>query len=92
MTRLQHRKGRPYRTARRQMFELYGDTCIHCGHPGSTDADHLIPISVDSEQPVDPHGMRPAHGVRGCPVCQRKCNQERGTRPVSSMFRPTLDW
>jgi hypothetical protein len=92
MSRLRHRKGRPYRTARQQMFEMYGTLCWICGHGGATDADHLVPISVDSEQPVDPHGMRPAHGVNGCPTCGRKCNQERGTRAVASMYRPALDW
>jgi 5-methylcytosine-specific restriction endonuclease McrA len=73
------------------MHAIYGHTCHLCGHEGAHDADHLVPISVDPEQPIDPHTMRPAHGVRGCPVCGRKCNQERGNRNLS-MFKPRLVW
>lgn len=74
------------------MFAAYGRTCHLCGHDGATDADHLVPISVDSTQPVDYRLMRPAHGVRGCVVCGRKCNQARGGRPVQAVFRPAITW
>jgi len=74
------------------MFAMYGHTCMYCGHPGATDAGHLIAVALDPDQPLDPHAMRPAHGVRGCPTCGRKCNQEAGTKSVDSLFRPALDW
>lgn len=97
MPRSRHRVGRPYRRAREQMFKLYGHTCHLCGHGGAHTADHLVPVSVDGDQPIDPHDMRPAHGSGGqrpnpCPTCGRNCNQERGAKPLASMFRPVLEW
>lgn len=102
MRNTRHRGGRPYRTARRRMFEIYGTICHICGHDGAGEADHLVPISIDAEQPVDPHTMRPSHGVNApCPVCvgnngkPRACNQERGNKPLTTA-RPRLvtsrDW
>ncbi|MEU6085606.1 hypothetical protein ABZ865_02165 [Streptomyces sp. NPDC047085] len=60
MARSRHRSGRPYQRARREMFAIYGTICHLCGHDGAGEADHLVPISVDSDQPLDPHRMRPA--------------------------------
>jgi hypothetical protein len=74
------------------MFAIYGRICHLCGHDGATDADHLVAISIDSTQPVDPYLMRPAHGVRGCPTCGRKCNQQRGNKVLTGFYRPVLDW
>lgn len=81
------------------MFAIYGYTCHICGHPGANEADHLTPISVDPHQPVDPYLMRPSHGGRrGCPYCPRtrgkprRCNQERGNRPLAGAYTPPLDW
>lgn len=65
------------------MLALYGDTCHLCGHPGATQADHLVPISTWTDQPIDPHLMRPAHGNTPrarCATCGRACNQARGNR------------
>lgn len=89
-----HRTGRPYRTARTKMFEAYGTVCHICGHDGAGEADHLIPISVDADQPIDPHMMRPAHGANApCPVCGRKCNTERGNKPLTTpTLRTSRDW
>jgi 5-methylcytosine-specific restriction endonuclease McrA len=81
--RSHHRVGHRYREARKQMFAIYGHTCHLCGHHGASQADHLVPITVWADQPIDPHLMRPAHGnTEGtrCPVCGRACNQERGNR------------
>jgi hypothetical protein len=82
MPRSPLRNGARYRRARREMFALFGTRCHLCGHEGATDADHVIPVSVDPGQRIDPRAMRPAHGVRGCATCGRKCNQERGARPA----------
>lgn len=86
------RKGRPYRRARQQMFEIFGDICHLCGHAGATDADHIVPVAVDRDQPVSAQDMRPAHGVGGCPTCGRKCNQSRGARPVGATLRTSRAW
>ena len=88
-----HRAGRPYRRARAEMFAIYGTVCHICGHPGAGDADHLTPVSIDSAQPIDPHLMRPAHGALSpCPVCGRRCNPERGARPLSQRLTTSQDW
>lgn len=83
---------RPARRAIAIMFAIYGRTCHLCGHDGATDADLLIPRSVAPGQPVDPRAYRPAHGVRGCPTCRRRCNQERGAAPLDEMWTPRIDW
>jgi hypothetical protein len=81
------------------MFAMYGTVCHICGHGGGGEADHLIPISVDSDQPIDPHAMRPSHGsYYPCRVCKgkggkgRACNQERGAKPIAEVFTPRLTW
>lgn len=92
MPRSRHRTGRPYRRACEQMRAIYGTVCIHCGHPGAGEADHLIPVSVDPHQPIDPHGMRPSHGSNyPCQTCGRRCNQERGTKPMGVAYVPIID-
>lgn len=92
--RSRHRVGRPYRRAREQMFLIYGRTCWLCGHTDDnvTDADHLVPISVDSTQPIDPHAMRPAHGVLGCLTCGVKCNQVKGNKAGLPALVTSEDW
>lgn len=100
MARSLHRAGGRYRKAKAEMHAIYGYVCIHCGHGGAREADHLTPISVDPDQPIDPHGMRPSHGSNSpCRVCPgktpgtgRSCNQERGTRPIEPRYQPALDW
>ena len=75
------------------MFAIYGTVCVHCGHPGAGEADHITPVVHDPGQPIDPHAMRPAHGSNApCPTCLRKCNQERGTRTDYVQYRPAIDW
>lgn len=93
MGKARHRGGRPYQRARRQMFAIFGDVCHICLHHGATEADHLTPISLDEHQPIDPYRMRPAHGTSApCPTCGRKCNQERGNRPVPAPLRTSRAW
>ena len=92
------RSGHKYRLARQQVLDAC-DICHLCGHGGSTDADHIIPLAVWPDQPVDPALMAPAHGIDGCWECPRKpdgrprrCNQERGanlgTNPAVVPSRP----
>lgn len=88
------RKGRPYRRARAEMFTIYGHVCIHCGHPGAYEADHVIPLDEWPDQPHDPHLLRPSHGSNcPCPICGRHCNQVRGTKAIDGQpYRPAIDW
>lgn len=74
------------------MFAMYGRVCHICGHDGATDADLLVPRSIAPHQPLTPYAFRPSHGVRGCPTCGRKCNQERGAKPLDAMWRPRHEW
>ena len=83
---------RPARRAKATMWAMYGRTCWICGHDGATDADLVVPRAQAPHQPVSPQAYRPAHGVGGCPTCGRRCNQERGTREQSAMWRPRIDW
>lgn len=93
MPRSLHRKGYTYQVRiRPEVFARYGDTCWICGHPGSTDADHLVPLSLDPDQPLEVDAFRPAHGVGGCPTCGRKCNQERGNKTNFNVFKAKIPW
>jgi hypothetical protein len=75
------------------MFEAYGTVCHLCGHDGAGEADHLSPLSLDPDQPLDPHAMRPAHGVScPCPTCGRRCNQERGAGRAFAQVKTTRAW
>lgn len=91
-TKQQHRKSYRYRQARAEMFRIYGATCHLCGHEGADTADHLEPISLNPTQPIDPHLMRPAHGVDGCPTCGLACNPARGNRAPAAKVRCSRDW
>ena len=83
---------RPARRAKAAMFATHGRVCHICGHDAATDADLVIPRAHAPHQPLHPNAYRPAHGVRGCPTCGRKCNQERGTKPFDGMWKPRHDW
>lgn len=81
------------------MHAVYGYVCHLCGHGGAGEADHLDPVGLAPDQPIDWRLMRPSHGSNyPCSVCPgrggkgRACNQERGIKPIESMFRPALDW
>lgn len=68
---------------RAQVHAMWGTTCHLCGHGEAHTADHLIPLSVWSNQPYDPYLSRPAHGVDGCPTCYVKCNSSRGNKELA---------
>jgi 5-methylcytosine-specific restriction endonuclease McrA len=82
---------RRYRTALRHV-QATGPICWLCGHAGSDSLDHVIPASIAPELASDPGNWRPAHGVRGCPTCGRKCNQQRGTRMTITQSRRSRAW
>lgn len=83
-------------TAKAAMFRIYGHTCWICNHPGAHQADLIIPRATAPQQAITPHAYRPAHGGgrpdNPCPTCGRRCNQERGTAPAVTIWRPRLQW
>jgi hypothetical protein len=74
---------------RRRLGEIKanGETCVICGHPGSTSIHHLIPPSrypwMARELARDPANWAPAHGVEGCPLCppNRSRDKRRNGQP-----------
>ena len=90
------------RTAGAKQFLAANPNCWLCGHPGADQVDHAIPTSIAPDLAMDPSNWRPAHGVRGCPLCpktvsadkrrhgkSRKCNQAKGSKLNYQPDRPT---
>lgn len=69
------------------------DICIVCGHGAADTVDHVIPVSRGGAR-KDPDNLAPIHGNDGCPVCLRKCNNEKGDRPLAAVvqLRTSVDW
>ena len=76
---------RGYRYRRARAITLAQSTiCWLCGHDGADTVDHVLsPMRGGDWYDLD--NLRPAHGVRGCPVCERKCNRAKGTKTVAEM-------
>lgn len=81
------------------MFARYGHTCHVCGHGGANEAGHIVSLKDQPHQRLNPDAMRPMHGSNSpCLSCNgvdgkpRCCNQEMGTKALTSVFRPALDW
>lgn len=94
------RRGGDYLRWKAGVFRQWGYTCHLCGHGEAYSADHLIPLSVWSNQPYDVNLARPAHGVvqpdktEGCPTCHVKCNSSRGNRALANQilnYKPTVE-
>lgn len=81
-----------YRKARARVL-AESDTCIVCGHNGADSTDHIHPVSKGGAT-ADPDNLAPIHGVKGCPVCLRKCNNEKGDKPLSAVTQlvTSRDW
>lgn len=88
----QHRRGRVAARFKRRVYAMWGRTCHLCGHGGADSVDHLIPLSVWPDQPLDATLARPAHGVDGCPTCGVKCNQVRGASLLKPAYEGPLQW
>lgn len=93
------RDGPRWKLWRQQVHGMWGYTCHLCGHGEAYTADHLVPLSVWSNQPYDARLARPAHGVMqpdgtdGCPTCYVKCNSSRGNRQLArdiANYRPPI--
>ncbi|MGW4108544.1 HNH endonuclease [Streptomyces sp. NPDC004976] len=69
------------------------DVCIVCGHAAADAIDHVTPVSKGGAR-LDPDNLAPIHGVTGCPVCLRKCNNEKSDRPLADIvqLRTSVDW
>lgn len=69
--------GRRWQAMRLRVFAIYGRECHLCGHGGSNQIDHLVPVSVDPALAWSLENLKPVHGVPGnrCPVCGLACNQ-----------------
>lgn len=69
------------------------DVCIVCGHGAADAVDHIQPVSKGGAK-LDPDNMAPIHGVVGCRVCLRKCNSEKGDRPLAEVTQlvTSVDW
>lgn len=69
------------------------DVCILCGHRGADAVDHVVPVKRGGPR-LDPDNMAPIHGIKGCVVCLRKCNSEKGDKPLSEVRRlvTSRDW
>ncbi|TFE42492.1 HNH endonuclease [Streptomyces sp. ICN441] len=69
------------------------DVCILCGHGAADATDHVIPVSKGGAE-LDPDNLAPIHGVDGCPVCLRKCNNEKGNKALTEVTRlvTSRDW
>ncbi|MFD5425221.1 HNH endonuclease [Streptomyces sp. NPDC127084] len=67
--------------------------CIMCGHDGSQAVDHITPVSKGGAA-KDPDNLAPIHGVDGCAVCGRKCNNDKGSKALAEVTRlvTSRDW
>lgn len=99
-TPLNWRRGGRYLLWKAQVRTMWGTTCHLCGHDEAYTADHLIPVSVWSNQPYEPALARPAHGVvqpdgtEGCPTCRVKCNSSRGNKQLADQilnYKPPVE-
>lgn len=81
-----------YRKTRARIL-AESDVCIVCGHAGSQAVDHITPVAKGGAL-ADPDNLAPIHGVDGCPACGRKCNNEKGAKPLTEVARlvTSQDW
>lgn len=69
-----------------------GPACVLCHHPGSDSIHHQLATSLYPEVADDPANWLPAHGVAGCPVCRKACNQEQGNRLTPKRDHRSRRW
>lgn len=83
----------PYLEAKRICLEVNDYICHLCKHDGADTADYITPVSTKPDQDrADPYNKMPAHGVKGCPTCGKKCNPSRGNKPVPTPLNTSRDW
>jgi 5-methylcytosine-specific restriction endonuclease McrA len=71
-------RGKRWEQARAACFATWGTVCWLCGHPGATEADHIVRVLTHGPEYYDVTNLRPAHGTRSrCGQCGRACNQSR---------------
>ena len=81
-----------YRKLRAQVLAA-SDVCIVCGHGAADAVDHIIARAKGGAR-KDPDNLAPIHGNAGCSVCLRKCNNEKGDRPLAEVVQlvTSVDW
>ncbi|MEU3255924.1 HNH endonuclease [Streptomyces sp. NPDC006997] len=81
-----------YRQTRARVL-AESDICIVCGHTAADAVDHIQPVSKGGAR-KDPDNLAPIHGTAGCPVCLRKCNSEKGDKPLNEVVQlhTSVDW
>jgi len=81
-----------YRQIRARVLAA-SDVCIVCGHVAADAVDHIIARAKGGAR-KDPDNLAPIHGNAGCPVCLRKCNNEKGDRPLADVVQlhTSVDW
>lgn len=86
------RASRPARRARSEVLND-SDVCIICGHRGSDSVDHIIPLELRPDLLADKDNLGPAHH-EPCPTCAQRCNNLKGTRPLSEVTNlvTSRDW
>lgn len=69
------------------------DVCLVCGHGAADAVDHVHPVSKGGAK-LDLDNLAPIYGVAGCLVCLRKCNSEKGNRPLAEVTQlvTSVDW
>jgi len=87
------RSTRRWRKLRAQTLDA-SNTCSVCGHAGADAVDHIQARSTHPELAEIRDNVAPIHGVNGCPVCLRKCNSEKGNRPLDALVQLNCsrDW
>jgi 5-methylcytosine-specific restriction endonuclease McrA len=90
--RMVNRSSRPVRRARAEVL-AESDVCVICGHRGSDSVDHIIPLSIRPDLADDKDNLGPAHH-EPCPTCAQRCNNLKGTRPLSEVTAlvTSRDW
>lgn len=97
LTKSSGRDGATWKKLCAMTYDAKGDVCGICGHPGSSDTDHIIPKSLRPDLAEELSNLQPAHGATGrCYRCDpeygRNCNREKATMGVEEMITTTEDW
>ncbi|WP_405799295.1 HNH endonuclease [Streptomyces sp. NBC_01506] len=81
-----------YRKARARVL-AESDTCIVCAHGQADAVDHIQPVARGGAK-ADPDNLAPIHGVKGCPTCGRKCNNEKADKSLAAVTQlaTSRDW
>jgi len=88
------RRGRPqpneWKIRKAHVLAQHQGRCHQCLHPGAEQVDHIINVAAGGTHELG--NLAPIHN-NPCPVCQRRCHQEKTQREARagrpSRRRPT---